>query len=111
LFTVIVNLDVLPERVEEFLAGIQTNARSSIRDEPGCLRFDVHRSLDDPLHFMFYEIYRDETAFYDEHRSAPHYANWREVVARCVRPGSQVNTYCAPAFPNDVPERPVQEQP
>jgi autoinducer 2-degrading protein len=108
--TVIVNLDVLPDRVEEFVAGIRANARASLRDEPGCLRFDVHRGVDDPLHFVFHEIYRDETAFYDEHRTASHYAVWRDVVARCVRPGSQVNTYCSPAFPDDVPERRVQEQ-
>lgn len=102
MYTVLVTLDVLPARVAEFLDGIRVNARASLRDEPGCLRLDVHRSLDDPCRFVLHEIYRDEAAFTDEHRAAPHYAAWRAVAARCVRPGGHVNTFLTPAFPEDV---------
>ena len=42
-------------------------------------------------HFVLYEIYRDEAAL-EAHRAAPHFAQWREAVARTVVPGSQVNT-------------------
>jgi autoinducer 2-degrading protein len=106
MFTVIVTLDVHEDRIEEFLAGIRTNAHATVRDEPGCIRFDVHRSEDQPNRFHFYEIYVDRDAFEVDHRSAPHYAAWREVVARCVVPGSHVNQFAAPAFPDDIPERP-----
>lgn len=58
----------------------------------------------------FYEIYRDRRAFEVEHRSAPHYADWRAVVERCVVPGSSSNTYAAPLFPEDIPERPAEER-
>jgi autoinducer 2-degrading protein len=116
MFTVLVTLDVLPDRLDESLAGIRENARASLRDEPGCLRFDVHRSVDDPHRFVLHEIYRDRAAFTGEHRAAPHYATWREVAGRCVRPGGHVNTYLAPAFPDDVlataPDAgPVAEEP
>ena len=104
MYTVLVTLDVVPDHVEEFLTGIHTNARASLRDEPGCLRFDVHRSLDDPFRFVLHEIYRDEDAFTKEHRAARHYAAWRDVAARCVRPGRHVNTFLTPAFPEDVLE-------
>lgn len=101
---VLVSLEVRPELMEEFLAGIHANALASLRDEPGCLRFDVHRSTEDPHRFVLYEIYHDQTAFTEEHRSAPHYAAWRDVAARCVVPGSHVNTFCTPAFPENVLE-------
>ncbi|MET7395718.1 putative quinol monooxygenase [Dactylosporangium sp. NPDC005572] len=104
MFTVIVTLDVHPEHVDEFVDAIGVNARASVRDEPGCLRFDVHRSVDDPYRFVLYEIYTDQDAFYQQHRAAPHYAVWREAAARLVRSGGHVNTFCVPVFPRDIPE-------
>jgi (4S)-4-hydroxy-5-phosphonooxypentane-2,3-dione isomerase len=109
MFTLIVQLDVLELRVDEFEAGIHANAASSLRDEPGCLRFDVHRSLDAPGRFHLYEIYTDRNAFEVGHRSAPHYAAWRQIVDRCVVPNSHINIFAAPAFPRDIPERPGQQ--
>lgn len=108
MYVVQVTLEIHEALLEEFLDGIHRNALASLRDEPGCLRFDVLRSTDTRARFYFYEIYRDRRAFEFEHRSAPHYASWQEVVAQCVIPGTQVNTYSAPVFPEDVPERPVQ---
>ena len=91
MISLVVRLDVVPERREEFLAAITSNAASTFADEPGCLRFDVCRSQSDPDHFVLYEIYRDAAAL-EAHRRAPHFARWREAVARTVVPGSQVNT-------------------
>ncbi|GAA1002402.1 antibiotic biosynthesis monooxygenase [Acrocarpospora pleiomorpha] len=93
MFVVIVNLQVRPDRLDAFLDGIQANARAS-RQEPGCLRFDVLRSDEDPHRFLLYEIYRDEAAFYTEHRSTPHYAGWRRVAEACVE--DHRNTFCRP---------------
>jgi autoinducer 2-degrading protein len=102
MFTVLVDLTVRPDRVEEFLDGIRTNALVSLRDEPGCLRFDVHRLLDDPRRFVLHEVYVDEDAFSTAHRQAPHYAVWRDVAARCVVDGGHQNTFATPAFPEDI---------
>jgi autoinducer 2-degrading protein len=104
MFTVIVDLSVRPEKIDDFLTGIHANARSTLRDEPGCLRFDVHRCTDDSNRFVLYEIYADEDAFFVAHRQAPHYTAWREVAARCVVDGSHVNTFATPSFPDDIPE-------
>ncbi|MEU4427205.1 putative quinol monooxygenase [Actinoplanes sp. NPDC024001] len=103
MFTVIVTLDVRPERVDEFLQGIAVNARASLRDEPGCLRFDVHRVTGVPNRFLLYEIYTDEQAFRQAHRAAPHYADWLTVVDRCVL--NKTNLYATPVFDQDIPER------
>lgn len=104
MYTVIVTLDVHEDRLDEFVTGIHANALATLRDEPGCIRFDVHRSLDHPGHFYFYEIYADKDAFEVAHKSAPHYSAWREVVARCVVPGSHSNICAQPEFPGDIPE-------
>ena len=41
MFSLMVQMEVRPGRREEFLAGMAANAEASVRDEPGCLRFDV----------------------------------------------------------------------
>lgn len=95
-FTVLVTLDVRPERVDDFLAGIVTNAKASLRDEPGCLAFDVHRDRATPTRFHLYEIYADEDAFLTAHRCAPHYAAWQEVAKECLVSGGHQNTFAIP---------------
>jgi autoinducer 2-degrading protein len=103
-YTVFVSLRVKPAMVEEFLEVMGENSRASRRDEPGCLRFDVHRDNDDPNHFLLYELYADERAFTEAHRSAPHFQKWRAAAAEVLEPGGQVNTYATPVFPADLPE-------
>ena len=104
MLTVIVKFTVLPGRMDEFLEGLHANAQSSLRDETGCLRFDIHRSRDNEDEVLLYEIYRDQGAFEVGHRGSAHYTAWREVVARCVPDGGHVNTFGTPAFPEDLPE-------
>ncbi len=96
MFTVLVALAVRRERLDEFVAGLRADAQASLRNEPGCLRFDVHQQVADPTRFLLHEVYADEAAFYEQHRSAPHYTAWREVADRCVVPGSHVNTFARP---------------
>ena len=102
--TVIVSLRVRPERVDRFLEAIEENSRASRRDEPGCLRFDVHRDNGDPNHFLLYELYADELAFTEAHRGTPHYERWRAAAAELLEPGGHVNTFATPVFPADLPE-------
>ena len=91
MFSLVVQMEVRPGRREEFLAGMAANAEASVRDEPGCLRFDVCSVADDEHRFVFYELYRDADAF-AAHRAAPHFAVWRAVAARTLVAGSQVTT-------------------
>ncbi|MDP9933846.1 MULTISPECIES: putative quinol monooxygenase [Micrococcaceae] len=92
MFSLWVTLEVTPGGREEFLAAIAENARASVRDEEGCCRFDVIELGDiGSNRFAFYEVYRDKDAFDNEHKRAPHYFAYRDVSARVVVPGSQVN--------------------
>jgi (4S)-4-hydroxy-5-phosphonooxypentane-2,3-dione isomerase len=103
-YAVIVNLQVKPDMVDRFVEAMGENSRASRRDEPGCLRFDVHRDNHDPNHFVLYELYQDERAFREAHRSAPHYQRWRTAAAELLEPDGQVNTFATPLFPDDLPE-------
>ena len=94
----VVSLRVKPEQRERFLAGIKENAGSSVRDEPGCLRFDVLEDQADPNHFLLYEIYRDDAAF-QAHREAPHFARWRQVAEGMFT--EQVATRLTHLFPEE----------
>jgi autoinducer 2-degrading protein len=99
MFTVIVSIRVKQGRLEEFLAAITENAEASLRDEPGCLRFDVHQDADDPLHFVLHEIYADEAAFRDAHQAASHYHVFRDLADEIL--DERVNTFGRPIYLTD----------
>ena len=54
------------EDLRTLLEGVQA-------DEPGTLAYIFHRSQDDPLEIVFFEIYADDDAF-QTHRQTPHMA-------------------------------------
>lgn len=47
------------------------------RQEEGCLTYVLHESIDAPGTFVFYEKYRDETAF-NHHINSAHYQTYRK---------------------------------
>ena len=89
MFSLVVQMTVRPGRREEFLAAIAANAEASVRDEPGCLRFDVCSVEGDDHRFLLYELYTDADAF-AAHKAAPHFAQWRTAAAQVL--DGQVNT-------------------
>jgi (4S)-4-hydroxy-5-phosphonooxypentane-2,3-dione isomerase len=94
--TLFVTLDVHRDKLDDFVDAITTNATASLRDEPGCVVFDVHQDIEIPTRFYLYEIYVDEDAFRVAHRSAPHYARWQEAAKVCVVDGSHKNVFARP---------------
>lgn len=75
-FIVLAEFRVRPERRAEFLALAFEDARSSLRDEPGCLAFDVLLDEADPNRVVFHEAYVDRAAF-DGHLRTTHLAAFR----------------------------------
>ena len=72
-----VDVDVKPDRIPEFLSAIRDNAACAVRDEPGCLGFDVLQSTEDLTKFVFYEVYRNQDAL-AAHRQTPHFKRYFE---------------------------------
>ena len=68
---------------DQFLALIKQNAAASVRNEPGCLAFDVLTPLDDGPHVLLYELYRDRAAF-DAHVATAHFKAFAEASADLV---------------------------
>ena len=80
MYVVTVTFRAVPERAEDFLTALRDNARASVKREPGCLRFDVCTSPEDPAHVFLYEIYIDRAAF-DAHLTTPHFLEFNDLVA------------------------------
>ena len=113
MYTVLVAIRVRPDQVEAFETAIAENAAASMRDEPGCLVFEVHQSTANPLDYLLYEIYTDEQAFAIDHKAGPHYAAWQASAALCLEPGGRTNTYYRPVLltPGRSLGQPVGELP
>ena len=70
--SLMVTIRIKPGHKEAFMESMLDDARGSINDEPGCLRFDVVEDQEDPNRIFLYEVYRDDAAI-EAHRAAPHY--------------------------------------
>jgi quinol monooxygenase YgiN len=74
-----VDIAVVPEHLDAFLAATEANAGAS-RQEPGIRRFDVLTDRTDVAHVVLVEVYVDEAAA-AAHKETAHYATWRDTVA------------------------------
>jgi autoinducer 2-degrading protein len=79
MFVTLVYCHVKPAHIDEFIDATRANHEASTR-EPGNVRFDVIRSVEEPDRFVLYEWYVDEAAAL-AHRTTPHYHAWREAAA------------------------------
>lgn len=83
MYAIFVSVKIKPDKLDQFLEVIEDDSICSVRDEPGCLRFDVLQDTTDPLQYYFYEVYVDEAGF-QAHTQTPHLARWRAASAECV---------------------------
>jgi autoinducer 2-degrading protein len=74
----LVTLKIKPEQHPRFLAAVEDNATCSVREEPGCLRFEAFQDTTDPDAYHLVEVFRDEQAV-AAHRETDHYARWAKA--------------------------------
>jgi autoinducer 2-degrading protein len=96
MYVIFASCRVQPEHLDRFLESMLDDARGSVLDEPGCLRFDVVQDQIDPTRVCLYEIYRDRAAF-EAHLQAPHFRRWSETVKDWYAEPMQVH-HCASVF-------------
>lgn len=77
---IFVTIRIKPGFREQFKEASLGDSQGSVRDEPGCFRFDILEDKTDPNKFYLYEVYENEEAHMVAHRNAPHYKKWRETV-------------------------------
>ena len=100
MFVLVVTAQVKPEGRQDFIQAALDDARSSLRDEPGCLRFDVLADQQDPGRFQLYEVYLDQAAF-DAHLRSPQLALFRQATAELYAQPIQARR-CTNLFPEDA---------
>ena len=83
-FVVLVRFELEPGKRGAFEVLVERNAAASVRDEPGCRRFDVLTPPDGADTVVLYEIYDDRDAF-EAHKRMPHYLAFREESESLVR--------------------------
>jgi (4S)-4-hydroxy-5-phosphonooxypentane-2,3-dione isomerase len=91
LLLVHVDIAVVPDQLDAFLAATQENAVAS-RDEPGIVRFDMLSDRAEPTHVVLVEIYRDEAAA-AAHKNTAHYQRWRDTVAAMMARPREATRY------------------
>ena len=79
MLSIFVTIQIKPGFRDRFIEASFGDAQGSVRDEPGCFRFDILQNKSDPERFHLYEVYADEDALL-AHREAPHYKKWRGTV-------------------------------
>lgn len=79
MYCLLLKTQLKPGSYAAFMAAMGTNAAASVRDEPGCLTFDVLRDRSDPDRVWLYEVYVDEAAF-EAHMQTAHFLASRPLV-------------------------------
>ena len=79
MISIFVTIKIKPGYRDQFIEASYGDAQGSVRDEPGCFRFDILEDASDPNTFYLYEVYEDEEAL-ERHRQMPHYKKWRSTV-------------------------------
>jgi autoinducer 2-degrading protein len=78
-YVLLLKTQLKPGSHDAFMAAMRVNAAASVRDEPGCLTFDVMRDRSDPDLLWLYEVYVDEAAF-EAHTQSAHFLASRPLV-------------------------------
>ena len=82
LFIAAVEYDVVPGKVDEFLAALKENAAASVK-EPGCRELDVTVSQKDPNHVFIFEVY-DDAAAVEAHTATEHFKKYKAATKDLV---------------------------
>lgn len=80
MYIIVAPIQIKPGFRDRFVEEMILDAKGSVENEAGCLRFDVVQDGDDPNRIWLYEVYKDEAAF-EEHTKAPHFIRWRDATA------------------------------
>ncbi len=72
MYVILSPIQIKREHREEFMKAIVEDAQMSVKNEPGCLRFDIVQDANHMDRVWLYEVYKDKAAF-DAHLQAPHF--------------------------------------
>jgi autoinducer 2-degrading protein len=79
MISLLITVEVNPDRVEDFVRFITEEAADAVANEPGCRQFTVSRSVETANVFTLAEFY-DDMAALEAHRLTPHFVLFQERV-------------------------------
>lgn len=82
-YVIMVDFRLKPGSRAAFRKLIDDNARTSVREEPGCRQFDVLEPPKGQDRVVLYEIYDDRAAF-EAHLKSAHFLAFNEASAPLV---------------------------
>jgi quinol monooxygenase YgiN len=80
---IVVEFQVKPGCMEDFLSVIRDHAAGTLQEEDGCLQFDVLLPKEGGDHVLLYEAYRDDAAF-EVHGQSARLARTRSSYADMI---------------------------
>jgi len=83
MYVVTVVFDAVSGREDALQEALTAQAENSLREEKGCLRFDVAKDARKEGRFFLYEIYETEAAF-ESHLKTPHFIDFDQKTAEMV---------------------------
>jgi len=90
-YAVVVTFEIKPDRIDEFMPLMLSNARTSRAVENGCHQFDTATDVARPSEVFLYELYEDSAAF-DTHLASVHFRAFDTAVADMIA-AKTVRTY------------------
>jgi autoinducer 2-degrading protein len=84
MYQLAVSFEVSAENHQAFIDAALANARDSLAKEPGTLRFELVRDLDDPNRFYLNEAYQDKAAF-ELHSRGAYFKKFFAIVDRFAK--------------------------
>lgn len=79
----VVELEIKPERFEEFVDIVTKHGANTLKIEEGCRRFEVLKPQESKNKVFLVEMYADDAAL-DAHWNSDHMASYREKVSEMI---------------------------
>lgn len=81
-------LKVKADKIEEAKSAALAIVEPS-RNEPGCLNYDVHQTIDDPTVFLWHETWENQQAI-DEHFEMSYFKEFAATVEKITEAPPQI---------------------
>lgn len=69
------------EGTEAYIRGFMHELIEHSQKDEGCLQYNIHVSNENPLKFMLYSLWKNQTCF-DKHNQTPYLQEFREQIAK-----------------------------
>ena len=92
-----VRFEVKKDKIRKFIEEMKLDAEGSVKNEPGCRRFDIIQDTEVENKIALCEIYNDQAAI-DDHLTREHFQKWETTTKNWLEKDPEVYQ-CKPVFP------------